>query len=489
MAKNIENFKNICNDKENKLLNFEKNFLNKYIKSDLNFGKLFEKKIVNYFQKIIKKEKRKIIFNFSNKDSDKMILQSARIDFSACLLEYLEDKYIVLKDSTDLKIIESKILTLDELKKNQLDMFLELNNIMELIDDLETKKIILLYTGTNENIANYIFSRRLFLDLDIKIQFNKVKILIDTNKEGISKINYKCLDSNEKDIFSTELIKKNFGAQFGGIISIQSNNEKKRLFFKTHQEGSRFTNFSGILYYSKSISFANPVNLRELFIYKVLEKLDLGPETKFVVNPFVFQDLYIVTKDLNDINSNKIFMTAVNINKKEIEKLINDKDVILEFTKFDLISRILGIYDLNEGNYGILYEGDKKFVKIIDFRTAYTDASLSEISLTAFLKANGNMYKSKSLAKKILSNREVNQKLKEGLETLKSIGYEKFIEVVNSVKIEIINFISQKDEISNFEIKKQIGLEDEVIEDLNMYIKIIKENFNLSMNYFKKNHQ
>ena len=99
------------------------------------------------------------------------------------------------------------------------------------------------------------------------------------------------------------------------------------------------------------------MNIRELFIYKVLEKLVISPEINFVVNPFVIQDLYIITTDLSNTKSNEILTTAVNIKaQKDIEKLINDKDAILEFTKFDLINRIFGINDLNDGNYGILYK-------------------------------------------------------------------------------------------------------------------------------------
>ena len=72
-----------------------------------------------------------------------------------------------------------------------------------------------------------------------------------------------------------------------------------------------------------------------------MEKLGIGPEVNFVVNPFVIQDLYIITTDLSNTKSNETFTTAVNIKaQKDIEKLINDKDVILEFTKFELINRI-----------------------------------------------------------------------------------------------------------------------------------------------------
>lgn len=72
-----------------------------------------------------------------------------------------------------------------------------------------------------------------------------------------------------------------------------------------------------------------------------MEKLGIGPEVNFVVNPFVIQDLYIITTDLSNTKSNETFTTAVNIKaQKDIEKLINDKDVILEFTKFELINNI-----------------------------------------------------------------------------------------------------------------------------------------------------
>lgn len=252
--------------------------------------------------------------------------------------------------------------------------------------------------------------------------------------------------------------KKKFGVQFGGIISIESKQNKERKFFKIHQDGSRFTNFSGVLYFSRSISLAKPVNIRQPFIYKVLEKLGMGPEVKFVVNPFVSQDLYIVTKDLSNPKSNEIFITAINIGNKEmIEKLIVDKDVILEFTKFDLINRILGISDLNPGNYGILSKGDKNFIKIIDFRAPNTIIPLSDISLNNYLKANGSLYKNTDLAKKILSNREAKKKFKEGLEVLKSIGYENFKGILISLKDDIINFILQRDDVSNLAIKQQLN--------------------------------
>ena len=485
-----ETFTYIVNeDKENKLYDFEKKFLIAYLKSKLYLGKLFEKKVGKYFQGLIEKPREKITFLVSKKNPQKILWQSARIDLAACLLDYLEDKYIVLNDSTDQKKIESRIITLEELKINQKYMFLELNKIMELIEDFESKNFIIANIGINENVANFIFSSRLFFQSDLNRKSKKVKITVDINKEDTNKITYDFLDSSETVVFTTVVNKKKLGAQFGGIIEIESKQDgKKKLFFKTHQDGSRFTNFTGVLYNSRSISLPEPVNIREFFIYKVLEKLGMGPEVKFVVNPFVSNDLYIVTKDLSNTESNEIFTTAINIrNKEKIEKLISDKDVILEFTKFDLINRILGINDLNPGNYGILTKENKNFVKIIDFRAPNTLFTLSEVALNFYLTANGGLYKKGDLAKQILSNREPKQKFMEGLEALNSIGKENFKGILIPLKTDIVKFISQIDDVSNFEIKKQIGLEEEVINDLNAYVVTIQNNFEFAMNYFKKN--
>ena len=91
------------------------------------------------------------------------------------------------------------------------------------------------------------------------------------------------------------------------------------------------------------------------------------------------------------------------------------------------------------------------------------------------------------MAKKILSNREPKQKFIEGFEALKSIGNENFKGILIPLKDDILNFISQIDDVSNLEIKPQIGLDDEVIDDLNDYIITIQKNFEFAMNYFVKN--
>lgn len=73
--------------------------------------------------------------------------------------------------------------------------------------------------------------------------------------------------------------------------------------------------------------------------------------------------IYIVTKDLN--KPGETFNMAANV--KDFTKFKNNESIILQFTKFDIINRILGINDFNQGNYGILESPNGLFVKIVKF--------------------------------------------------------------------------------------------------------------------------
>ena len=465
-----------------KSLDFEKNFLNKYLVSDHNFGELFENKIYNYISK------KTSSHQYYGSCSENNINQLLRLDFSKCILDYLEDKYIIQSDTTGIKEKISVVLTLDKLEQNQRYMYEELNIIINLLDDDEnTKKFILANTSINENIANYIFSSRLFTDSIYKRQAKKVLVNINPNKEPLCRITYHFLDENEKPVFDTSVSKKAFGAQFGGILSIttKEGTEEKR-FFKTHQNGSRFTGFTGELFFSKSISVAQPVNIIELFVYKLLEELEIGPKVKFVVNPFVTNDIYIVTKDLGDK-----FNIAGKISENECLNLKNDGELVSQITKFDLINRILGLSDLNQGNYGILDNGNQKLIKIIDFRAPSQPLLLNDIIFSSYFTANGEIYHSNDvLVANLLKSKSPEQKIKEGKDAIKKLGLsvEQFKNIVLKIKNDIKNFINKIDNISNIPIKEQIGLNPYYEpEKLEIYEKIIVENFKFVENYFETN--
>lgn len=468
----------ISYDSERKLFQFEKDFLNRYLESELDFGPLFEKEMDRYFKNILSKPKRSISLQSSSKNPEGIVVQSARLDFASCILDYLEDKFIIFNVCTGERGLISKVLTLSELIDNQKCMFNELNNIISLIEEKKTKDFVIANVGTSESVANYLFSSRLFLNPELKRKSEKILITTDPSKRGISKITYNFLNENGDTIFSTKVAKKALGAQFGGIISVSyGNGKEEKLFFKTHQDGSRLTGFTGEIFNSKSVSLAKSVNIRELFVYKLLEKLDLGPEVNFVANPFVPNDIYIVTKDLN--KPGETFNMAANV--KDFTKFKNNESIILQFTKFDIINRILGINDFNQGNYGILESPNGLFVKIVDFRAPATAIPLSEITFKSFFSANGGLYDNKSLAKKILTDRARKQKIEEGLEALKDINGDKFKEIVKNTKSEIISFISTFDEISGIPIGRQIGLLESPEEDLDIYAETISKNFDIAL--------
>ena len=85
-----------------------------------------------------------------------------------------------------------------------------------------------------------------------------------------------------------------------------------------------------------------------------------------------------------------------------------------------------------------------------------------------------------------MSNRQEKQKYIEGFEVLKSIGNENLKKILISVQKEILDFISLKDEVNNLEVKEQIGLNNEAIDNLDIYVKTIQNNFEFAMNYLKK---
>lgn len=469
------------------LFYFEKNFLIKYLNSDYNFGELFEKKMCEHVSKKIKLYGQEAL---GSEDLQKAIDVMLRLNFSKCLLDYLEDKYIIQFDTSGIKEKYFKILILSELEENQKNMFKELTHIIELIEDNDAKKFILANTGINENIANYIFSSRLFCDENYKRKAKKVLITVNPTKEPAGKITYSFFDDSGKELFCTNVSKKVFGAQFGGVLSITKsvdNTEEKR-FFKTHQDGSRFTGFSGKLFNSKSISLAKSVNVEELLIYKLLEKLKIGPEVKFIVNPFVNNDIYIVTKDLGKGDGIE-FEIAGKIPGEMSAEFKNDKQMILQFTIFDLISRVLGINDLNPGNYGVQYNGNNKLVKILDFRAPYQPMVLNNITFKSYFNANGGIYiPGDKVAKIVLSNRSKDQKNQDGKEALKvlNISKEEFKEIVNDSKSEINEIMNKTDTVSERSVRDQLGLTASDFENLDVSSEIIIQNFDFITDYFNK---
>lgn len=134
--------------------------------------------------------------------------------------------------------------------------------------------------------------------------------------------------------------------------------------------------FQASLRSSKNIGQASvdfKLNLAEPFIYIILNLLGIGPEFTLVINPYVYQGMYIVTKDvsLND----KLFTTF-----KNIEDMIRDEsfsvenlkrhDIVLSINELDFLSKLLGLRDLHYENFGFLFDRGsivENSLKVVDF--------------------------------------------------------------------------------------------------------------------------
>lgn len=155
-----------------------------------------------------------------------------------------------------------------------------------------------------------------------------------------------------------EFYNKSKGVQAGKIAKIiDSKNNITFYYVKTHQHGGT------------SISTKQPLDIKELFIYKLLESLGIGSEVHWF-EPEIFENsIYIATKGLNSNNINQ------------------DKEVV----KLDVITRILTLDDVMSNKTNILQHDDKKGY-IIDFRiqkiTRLSNAYIYNKVYESFLNGN-----------------------------------------------------------------------------------------------------
>lgn len=133
-----------------------------------------------------------------------------------------------------------------------------------------------------------------------------------------------------------EFDKKTNGVQAGKIVNIINldNKEEIKYYVKTHQYGS--TSVS---------STKETLDIKELYIYKLLNKLNIGSEVYWFESDIFENSIYIATKGLNN----------------------NELNIDREVIKLDIITRLLRLNDVMSNKSNILQHIDKKGY-IIDFR-------------------------------------------------------------------------------------------------------------------------
>ena len=179
------------------------------------------------------------------------------------------------------------------------------------------------------------------------------------------------------------LLLKKKGINSGVIVQIDNN----KYYIKTFHEKNKKKNsygyeslnlllkFKGRSLVSEEEMVKLRINLIEPLLYFIFEELKYGPKVEIIINPYVSEGLYIISKDIEE--NGKKFYLFKDINDKiennilSEKDLINNQDLVISLNEIDIISKIFNITDLNYGNFGFLEEekneNNYKDIKIIDF--------------------------------------------------------------------------------------------------------------------------
>lgn len=313
-----------------------------------------------------------------------------------------------------------------------------------------------------------------------------------------------------KEIVEITSFDKPQGEHTGIIINIRFRNLSEsqthniKFFIKTHQHGS--------CEQSKEIG---SVDAKELFVYKLLEYLGIGPKIHFIINPLATNDLLIASQDIaytKCVGKTKFFKpykdVANQLNHNNSQENPAEISTIIGITHIEILSRILFLKDiiLNEMNYGQLSINDNRFKwKILDFIIDKRDIYSNRDIFKRFISGDGMRYYSKFLIylfrdrdeKEILNTLDaVINDFEQGLHRTDSKERKaSFIKAIDNAYIYIIRFIASNSVTLGISPTTLLGelsklTEDEALTQINQrmpyeltdfckYIKGIKDNFNL----------
>ena len=321
-----------------------------------------------------------------------------------------------------------------------------------------------------------IASRRLLLSsiVDSDLVLNGSSLMEDIStkfsEEGYDSIIISRIDRK------LDILPKSDGKQFGFklIIEDKTTKDKSSFFVKSYMgyygNAIKFsygneTSSSPLMINSQesrsmsSTKVRSILNLKEPFMYSLLNKLNFAPEVHFIINPYITGGFFIATADLNNESKKERFFEIGHIAGKtkktnvatgledesigfiqlfniELEQPLENKNpnIFTELTKIDMLARIFRLEDFNTGNFGCVIKIDEleenKFTevslnncefKVIDFAPYtkdenYTDSSISNNFISGNTTIN---YSDESIMAKALKNRLVQEKFFFGFRALR----------------------------------------------------------------------
>ncbi|KAI5509869.1 protein CBG06246 family [Trichomonas vaginalis G3] len=206
-------------------------------------------------------------------------------------------------------------------------------------------------------------------------------------RTGVKSYDFENLEIEFCDNYKATVEPKVNGVEFGEILSLKKGEETVVRYFikafsgypiKNHRQGSKD------IWSSEMISdcdddpfppfhYRHP-NLRDPFVYKILESLGVGPHVEIIINPYISCGFYIATRDLTYGNQTFIELGSTKTRadldwfmKNQLLLFPNQYGHIKEnLTTLDVIERILCLADLHKHNVGLLLMGSDKY-RLVDF--------------------------------------------------------------------------------------------------------------------------
>ena len=331
----------------------------------------------------------------------------------------------------------------------------------EFIKSLELFQINNIPSGEfikENNIIKYNYD-----DIDIIIRFKPKEKGINS---GFILNIIKIEQSNKSEIvLNSFYVKKYYGSSKSGSKN-----------FEKEDSGSFFT--LSPLTFKTSFSSYEKTNkpkkrkfdLKEPFLYTLLNLLNYVPEVKFFINPYTLDGFYIITKNISDQKNSFLSLSAISMkNVKDNHNFMNES-----INQADFISRIFRLRDLHNENFGFIVENSQQIFKslaIIDFIQPIfmeTYQISNEKLIKDFLNCSYSEQRNEGIRILTLDNCDLDEKeiyiktvfLKVEEKTRIVNGFnslQQFNKRIESAKIKQINFS---------EIKEKIFKEEEPDDDL-----------------------
>ena len=151
--------------------------------------------------------------------------------------------------------------------------------------------------------------------------------------------------NKKENILNSFYVKKYYGSTKSGSKNFEDK-DKETFSISASKSFKASSNSIG----KKSEWKKRKFDLKEPFLYTLLNLLNFVPEVKFFINPYTLDGFYIATKNISEQKNRFLSLTNISINN-------NNSNLIKESLNLtDFISRIFRLRDLHNDNFGFVVE-------------------------------------------------------------------------------------------------------------------------------------